>query len=112
MAYRFGSNLETFASLTTALAINSHGDMSFAGKTLYHEGTGSGSQIIDLTSTLAGAPADLAFWNNAYSINSSGSDMTERGAINPSVPDFPGICGTLFGDSSGSLGYVLIPVTP
>ena len=103
MAYRYDDAVETFSNLATATAIDGHGDF-VAGPMLYHEGTGA----FNLDGTLGGSASDLSIWNDSAYPNTV--DMTERGAINPDAPNFPGMCGYLYSPSFGYRGFVLIPV--
>jgi hypothetical protein len=106
-AFRYDSALEVLSDVGAAGAINSQGDLAMLyERSLYHEGTG----LIDLTKTLTGSADDLDEWNSATEVVVSG--MTERGAVNPDVPNFPGICGKITKSGIGSRGFILIPVAP
>lgn len=108
-AYRYENSLQTFTDIPNrgASAINSHKDfVTWNNQKLYHEGAG----LLDLNSLIVGSTSDVAIWNG------SGAkclpDMTERGALNPGMPNYPGMCAWLYGPEYGHRGALLIPVAP
>jgi hypothetical protein len=107
--YRYENTLEIISELQSysPIAINSHGDLAtFTGGLLYHEGTG----VIKLNDVMVGSAKDLSLWSGSW--YRFILDMTERGAISPAIPDFPGICGRLSDPKNGERGFVLVPVAP
>lgn len=106
-AFRYTTGLQLFSEFGGAVAITAHGDLVLttnSGLYLHHDGTGA----ISLDEVAVGDESDLADWFGSTWVQAS--DMTERGAINPDVPDYPGICGLMRFDDASMRGWVLTPV--
>ncbi|MCL4854518.1 MAG: hypothetical protein KJZ78_24425, partial [Bryobacteraceae bacterium] len=105
---RYRGSLEIFSDLQGyASGINTHGDIvTWNTQQLYHEGTG----LINLNSVVVGIASDLAIWDGSWA--RCLPDMTERGALNPGMPNYPGICVWLAGSQFGPRGALLVPVEP
>lgn len=111
-AFRYDGQLKTVTGvLNGASAVNLAGDMSIAsGRQFYYEGVG----LLNLDDLLVGDPDDISLWKSAnFTMQTS---ITERGAVNPDSPNFPGLCGNIYEPVSGSpaiiKGYVLTPQLP
>jgi hypothetical protein len=105
-AYRHGTQLEAFTETgNAAAAINVAGDFPMSRvRQFYHEGTG----LITLDeNVVVGDEVDLFMIASSFDPR----DVTERGAMIGSAPEFPGICGTfVISGLVDELAFVLVPV--